>query len=111
MSRVFSQATKAVEPDYDGYRDYLRERDPGAASALKKKVLDPLKEDVGEHSFKAFIEDLAVVSYDDGGIVLFHPEASWLNEHYKKRIVEKLGRDVTITRTVPEEFQQVSKTA
>lgn len=70
--------------------------------ALWEKVVEDLRNELNDHSFKAFIEPLRLVAVDSTSATLEAPEdsLSWIADHYRDIIKERYstvaGREVTI---------------
>ncbi|KKL89994.1 hypothetical protein LCGC14_1909130 [marine sediment metagenome] len=84
-------------PKVDYGAKYLKAL-PAENKRFLKVVIDPLREEMNEHSWDAFIKPLVVKSFKDKKMVLFHKQASWIKDHFLDDIKELLpGIDVTIT--------------
>jgi hypothetical protein len=77
-------------------REHLHRSNGNCNKRLKEK-LAPLKDRINEHSWTAFIEPLLYADFKKGTVILFHEEASWVQEHYAAMIGEALGHPVIIT--------------
>lgn len=70
--------------------------------ALWEKVVEELRNDLNDHSFKAFIEPLKLVSSEDGKLTLDAPSdsLSWIVDHYRDIIADRYrnisGKDAVI---------------
>ena len=83
--------------------DFLKEF-PTENNRFRKVVIIPLKDELGDHSWKEFIKPIVVKSFKDKKMVLFHESAIWIEEHFLEQIKELLPEiEVTITGT-PEDI-------
>lgn len=96
-------------PDIDAYRKHLEDTLPDEQKYFRRIVIDPLKDNVNYRSWRSFINPLLVAEKRDGTLVLYHSDASWINEHYKGAIEAALAtggaktKRIEITGHVPEE--------
>lgn len=73
-----------------------------AEIAVWEKVVEDLRNDLNDHSFKAFIEPLRLVASDSASATLEAPDdsVSWIIDHYRDVIAERYsaiaGREVAI---------------
>lgn len=92
------------KPDYEPYRQALIAKHPKANEAFRERVIEPMRDEIGEHSCKAFIEPLVVESFNKESITLWvHPDSvSWVRDHYLARIQNMAGKEIKLTSEVKE---------
>lgn len=93
---VIKEALKEIV-DYKAIQEKLRNEEPKLNNRFRKVVIEPLKEELNEVSWQVWIEPLVVLGFENDTCVLFHSDAycnSWVNEHYKSFIEEKLGKKI-----------------
>lgn len=73
-----------------------------AAQERLRKRLAPLQDQVAAVSWSVWIEPLLYVGLEEDAIILYHKNASWVQEHYGSMIATTLNRAVKIVSEVPE---------
>jgi hypothetical protein len=83
--------------------------EPAARSVEEKErtrwneIVKTLREDLNDHSFRAFIEPIKLLAVGEGSVTLGAPPdfVSWIHDHYRDRIAEcyreNTGTDITVT--------------
>ena len=87
---------KELEAKNSAIREILS-RSNASQNDRMHRALAPLKNEINDHSWKAFIEPLLFGSYDHGKVVIFSENATWVKEHYVDRIAAVLRAPVVIT--------------
>ena len=70
---------------------------PDLNKMLKEKVIEPLRRDINPAFWEKFISPLVIKSIDESKNIayLYHSkDNSWVNNHFRDKIEEKLGMDV-----------------
>ena len=80
-------------------RERLGKEHPAAQYRLSK-LLAPLEDEVAPHSWKVWIEPLRYAGKEGDAVVLYHENASWVQEYYGVMISEALKRPVKIVSEV-----------
>ena len=97
LSQEVINKTLSQIVDYKAIREKLRSEEPKLNDRFREVVIEPLKEELNEVSWQVWIEPLVVLGFENDTCVLFHSDAycnSWVNEHYKNLIEEKLGKKI-----------------
>lgn len=93
------ERTAAIE----AYRRVLEERHPDIQEQFRERVIDPLREEISDVAWDAFIRGLLVVRHDPvtGVLTLYHDQAEWVSDHYRDKIGKLLkAKAVRITSEV-----------
>ncbi len=69
---------------------------------FQEKVIDPLKDEMSEQSWTAFIKPLIVIGVEKNCVTLYiSPDrVSWVKDNYSEKIVDKLGKPIKITSDI-----------
>jgi len=108
----------APEPEYDldSYRSELLEENPEANEWFREKVKPVLREEINEHSYRAFIEPIIVKKATEKLVQLHAPPdvCRWVRENYLDVIGDAIHRSngsltrckVEITSEIPEKHRK-----
>lgn len=70
-------------------------------TARMKKKLEILRTDINENSWMTFIDPLLFITYQNGSIILFSEESSWVQNHYADKIAGALNAPVVVVDDIP----------
>jgi len=106
-SELTSSPGEPVEDDISKYRKTLKEK-KAWQERFRRGVIEPLRDEMQDISWKMFIEPLLVANVTETEIVLWVESsglAIWIGDNYLEKIQAKItqpGMEVRITSEVPE---------
>ena len=78
-----------------GFRTRI-EAEKATQTARMQTKLAPLREEISEHAWSAFIEPLLFVDYEKGVVIIFSEDKQWVEDHYLVAIERALGVRVRV---------------